>query len=483
MSGSRSRGVHRILEERTDRSAGRVALAIRENGVWKATTYAQLSGKVRGFSSAFASRSIGPGDRVAILSESRPEWAAAFLAAARHGAPVVPLDPKLTLQELRPIVADSEPRVLCASPRHLATARELAPPECVVDLVAHGAGAEREPLEREPALEDCAAIVYTSGTTGRPKGVQLSYKSLHFQADTFERDFALGENDVFVSMLPLNHVFELTCGLLSPLNAGAQVGYVDSLFPHEILDAIRERGATRMLTVPAFLRALHRSVPEGAKLPAFHCGGAPLGRELADAFEKRGVRVYEGYGLTETSPVIATNLPGRSRAGSVGPPLAGTEVRIAEDGEILARGPHVMLGYKGRESPIDAEGWFHTGDLGHVDVDGFLFVTGRKKSLIVLPTGKKVQPEEVESVLATSPLAKEVCVVCSEDAVVAVAVPAPGKDAGAIEEDFAERMRVLAPFKRPSRVVVLDTELPKTTTGKVRRADVLRILDDRGGPR
>jgi len=404
----------------------------------------------------------------------------------------VPLDPKLTLEELRPIVADSAPRVFCASPRHLARARELVPAEAIVDLLAGGAAIEREPREREPALEDCAAIVYTSGTTGRPKGVQLSYRNIVFQADTFQRDFALGEDDVLVSMLPLNHVFELTCGLLSPLNAGAQVGYVDSLFPHEILEAIRERGATRMLTVPAFLRALQRTLGGGAKLPDFHCGGAPLGKEIAEAFEARGVRVFEGYGLTETSPVIATNLPGRHRVGSVGGPLAGTEVRIAEDGEILVRGPHVMIGYRGDEPaidpPIDADGWFRTGDLGHLDADGFLFVTGRKKSLIVLPTGKKVQPEEVESVLAESPLAKEVCVVGADDGVVAVAVPADRRAAretarAAIEDDFAERVRVLAPFKRPSRIVVVEDDLPKTTTGKVRRAEVLRILDPRGGSR
>ena len=477
------RGVHRILEERTERSAGRVALAIRENGRWTETTYAGLSSLVRRFSADLAARGILPGDPVAILSESRPEWAVAFLAAARHGAPVVPLDPKLTATELRAIVADSAPSVLCASPRLLATARELVSPEILVDLSKPAPVLEADPREREPALEDCAAIVYTSGTTGRPKGVRLSYRNLAFQADTFERDFALGEGEVFLSMLPLNHVFELTCGLLSPLNAGAQVAYVDSLFPHEILEAVQARGATRMLTVPAFLRALHRAPAGGTKLPAFHCGGAPLGRELADALLARGVRVFEGYGLTETSPVIATNLPGRSRSGSVGTPLSGTEVRIAEDGEILVRGPHVMLGYKGDERAIDDDGWFGTGDLGHLDADGFLFVTGRKKSLIVLPTGKKVQPEEVEAVLAASPLAKEVCVVGSEEGVVAVAVPVRGKDAAAIEAEFAERVRVLAPFKRPARIVVLETELPKTTTGKVRRAEVLRILRERGQPR
>jgi long-chain acyl-CoA synthetase len=368
-------------------------------------------------------------------------------------------------------------------------------------------------------LGDCAVIAYTSGTTGRPKGVCIRYGSLAFQADTFEREFGIGQEDVFLSMLPLNHMFELTCGLLSVLNAGGQVDYVESIFPHEIAEAARARGATRMLTVPHFLRALQRTVQSqgvasgkerepllGPRFAAFHCGGAPLDPRLAEFVEGLGVRVFEGYGLTETSPVVATNLPGAARPGSVGPPLPGTEVRIArlageEHGEILVRGPHVMLGYHGQDERtrevLDADGWFHTGDLGRIDADGFLFVTGRSKSLIVLASGKKVQPEEVEAVLAASPCVKEVCVLGraadAGEEVQAVVVPSDalgascGRDAdrlrAAIEADFAERGRVLATFKRPVRIHVLAGSLPRTTTGKVRRPDVVRILDGSGTPR
>jgi len=527
-----ARTVHRILEDRAEASGGRVALSIREKGAWREVTYSDLSRQVRSVSGLLVRSAIGGGDRIAVLSESRPEWAIAFLGAVRNGAIVVPLDPKLTVHELAPILADCAPRLLFASNRYVDAALELArvtpslegvvllqedprhPDLTSLANLKHGPGAR----EREPALQDCAVIAYTSGTTGRPKGVRISYGSLAFQADCFERAFDLTEDEVFLSMLPLNHLFELTCGLLSVLNAGGQVAYCESLFPDEIAEAMRDRRATRMLTVPVFLRALRRGLEAkmgsadapaanvlsafGGRFAAFHSGGAPLERGVAEFFDRLGLRVFEGYGLTETSPVIATNLPGQSRIGSVGPPLPRTEVRISEsDGEILVRGPHVMLGYHGQDDltreVIDSDGWFHTGDLGSIDADGFLYVTGRLKSLIVLPTGKKVQPEEVEAVLAASPLVKEVCVLGRDEGsgeeVQAVAVPSEallsrsGNDLEelreAIEADFAERARVLAAFKRPARIRVVSRELPRTTTGKVRRRDLVRILDASEDPR
>ena len=519
-----ARTVHQILEQRAEASGGRVALAIRESGTWRDVTYSDLSLRVRSVSGFLVRSSIGGGDRVAILSESRPEWAIAFLAAVRNGATVVPLDPKLTVHELSPILADSAPRLLFASKRFADSALELArvtPSLAGVVLLQddphhrdlpslaalkHGPGAR----EREPSLGDCAVIAYTSGTTGRPKGVRISYGSLAFQADCFERAFGLREDEVFLSMLPLNHLFELTCGLLSVLNSGGQVAYCETLFPDEIAEAMRERRATRMLTVPVFLRALRRGLESrgadaravlGERFVSIHSGGAPLERGVAEYLERSGLRVYEGYGLTETSPVIATNVPDASRIGSVGLPLPGTDVRIAESGEILVRGPHVMLGYHGQDDftreAIDRDGWFHTGDLGHLDADGFLHVTGRLKSLIVLPSGKKVQPEEVEAVLAASPNVKELCVlgrlgeigeevhvaVIPSDALVRRVGADPEKVREAIEEDFAERARVLAAFKRPARIHVLARELPRTTTGKVRRRDVVRMLDAPEDPR
>ncbi|MGI8806751.1 MAG: AMP-binding protein, partial [Acidimicrobiales bacterium] len=208
-------------------------------------------------------------------------------------------------------------------------------------------------------------------------------------------------------------------------------------------------------------------------------------------FEDLGIGVYQGYGLTEAAPVVSMNSPGRNRAGSVGRPVPGTVVRIGVDGEILVRGPGVMLGYwndvAATHEAVDTEGWLHTGDLGRLDPDGYLFVTGRAKSLIVLDSGKKVQPEEVEAILSQGELFDEVCVVgwrgaSGGELVCAVVVPAlpPMSD----EQAADEVRRLSAPlsgFKRPTIVRVHQGELPKTAKRSLRRAEVVRLLEERAG--
>src|SRR6185436_7693849 len=194
--------------------------------------------------------------------------------------------------------------------------------------------------------------------------------------------------------------------------------FAASILPDDVLAVVRERRATRMLVVPMFLALLAKTLRDrtlrevaGEHLRAIHCGGAALDPALAAVLERGGIDVLVGYGMTEMGPVVATNTRRAKRAGSVGPTLDGVEVRI-EDGEILARGPNLMLGYLGDEcAPLSTgDGWLATGDLGYVDADGFVFVTGRRKELIVLASGCKVRPEHVERVLGSSPLVREVCV-------------------------------------------------------------------------
>ena len=242
----------------------------------------------------------------------------------------------------------------------------------------------------------------------------------------------------------------------------------------------------------ALYAPVHRRL--GGRLRAFYCGGAPLDPEIATFFDRLGIGVYPGYGLTEASPTVSMNSPGHSRAGSVGRPLPGTEVRITADGEILVRGPGVMVGYWDDEAAtreaVDADGWLHTGDLGRLDDDGYLFVTGRSKSLIVLDSGKKVQPEEVETALARSELFAEVCVLGwrgtsasgngrAGEQVCAVVVPAAGvpmSEEAAVDE--VRRLTAgLSGFKRPTVVRVHEGELPKTAKRSLRRAEVAKLLD------
>jgi acyl-CoA synthetase (AMP-forming)/AMP-acid ligase II len=242
---------------------------------------------------------------------------------------------------------------------------------------------------------------------------------------------------------------------------------------------------------------LHRRL--GGGRPTLQCGAAPLDAAVARRFELLGIPVYTGYGLTEAAPTVAMNTPAACRHGSVGRPLPGTEVRIAGDGEIVVRSPGVMIGYWDDEaltgSVLDGAGWLHTGDLGRLDADGFLHVTGRTKSLIVLGSGKKVQPEEVEAALAPSSLLAEACVVGwappadgpgpggEQVCAVVVASPrlrsrcsTPGALTAAATDEVARLAAGLAPYKRPAVVTVLDRALPRTPKRSFRRADVVDLL-------
>ena len=257
---------------------------------------------------------------------------------------------------------------------------------------------------------------------------------------------------------------------------------------------LSDRSCVMLWLVPLVLRLLRRHL-EGAfdvdlgSLQAIYCGGAPLDPEIVTFFDRLGIGVYQGYGLTEAAPVVSMNSPAANRAASVGRSLPGTAVRIDGGGEILVKGPGVMLGYWGDDAAtrdaVDAGGWLHTGDLGRFDDDGYLFVTGRVKSLIVLDSGKKVQPEEVEVVLARGDRFVEVCVVGWRPAggpyggerVCAVVVPVEPMSEDEATEEVRRLSAPLSPFKRPTMVRVHEGPLPRTVKQSLRRAEVARYLD------
>ena len=548
-----------LMQFKSDLYGDRTAFHFYEDRQWKELTYSELAKKVRLLSDYLIERGLERGDRVAILSESRPEWAIAFFAAIRSGAVVVPLDTKLTQAEFVSILTDAAPRLLFASSQMAETvcgAREQLPfveeiilidgkeMQCAsLSLDRVRPVNEQEGRERDP--EETALIVYTSGTTGAPKGVMISFRNLGYQVMNFGCVMTLTSEDILLSMLPLNHLLELTCGLLGVLYAGGSICYCQSLFPQEIAHVMREKKVTAMITVPLFLKMLKAGIEKevgrdglikrrmfqialnvsarvrlrfarrllfseihkkfGGRFRNFITGGAPLEPEVARFFDLLGFPIYQGYGLTETSPVISVNTPEHNRMNSVGRPLPGARVRIlgnaGGEGEIVTAGPHVMKGYYKRsdltDEVIDDEGWFHTGDLGKLDEDGFLYVTGRIKNLIVLGSGKKVNPEEVEVAISRSPMIKEACVVGrlsgsgilrGTEEVCAVVVPADAiiqqfKERTAIQEAIKEEVDRLAlemaNYKRPSKVIVCFEDLPKTSTRKIKRAVVLEWLDSR----
>jgi long-chain acyl-CoA synthetase len=274
--------------------------------------------------------------------------------------------------------------------------------------------------------DDLATIIYTSGTTGESKGVMLSQRNLAMNAVQSLAAFGPEAGDLRVTWLPLSHIFGRTCDLYTWIVQGCEMVLADR--PETTLDQCRHFRPTLLNGVPYFFEKVQRGITDagkaddpsalveafGGRLRACISGGAPLSQSVARFYESRGVKLLEGYGLTETSPVIATCTVEASRIGTVGRPIPGVEVRIADDGEVLTRGPHVMLGYWDR--PADTAeviryGWLHTGDLGELDADGFLRITGRKKELIVTTGGKNIAPAYLEELLTADPLIQQAVII------------------------------------------------------------------------
>ena len=454
---------------------------------WVPVSAADFGFTVRALSLGLNQLGIQPGDRVAILSENRPEWAMADYAIICGGGWSVPIYPTLPPAQIAPLLNDCGARAIFVSTAdQLAKIREMkekcpaleyvisiaAPPPAEPGFLTFAGVVDkgRPTLEMSPGLfeqrasrvqpGDVATIIYTSGTTGEPKGAMLTHGNFVSNVLGSCQVVPITGDAVAMSFLPLSHVFERMLDY-SYLHRKSSIAYAESIErlkdnflevnPHcfgavprvyekvhgrifqkvESGSAIKKKlfaWAVRVGRERVGYEARGEAVPPGlarkAKLAdrlvlgkIRHAlgtrfrfavsGGAPLSRELAEFFLGAGVTIYEGYGLTETSPVICVNGPDAWRLGTVGRPIPGVEVRIAQDGEILTRGPHVMKGYFNKPAAtaeaIDSEGWFHTGDIGHLDPDGFLAITDRKKDLIVLAGGKKAAPQPIENQLKRSP--------------------------------------------------------------------------------
>ena len=373
--------------------------------------------------------------------------------------------------------------------------------------------------------DDVAVILYTSGTTGRSKGAMLSHANILSNIEAAAARFRVGENIHTLSFLPINHVYEQVCGILLPLYAGGTVSFAESikrlgrnlaevrpnfllgvpvvfrLLLNRLRKSIEERPWARRLfsfppTRPLVAARIRKSLGGN---PVFISGGAPLDPEVAQGLSELGIGIYQGYGITETSPVIAFECPQENRLGTVGKPLPGVAVRIDDPneegiGEILVRGPNVMLGYYNNpQATAEAivDGWYRTGDLGRLDADGYLTICGRKKNVIVTPNGKNVYPEEVEIEILKSPFIAEVMVyghkiapTCEEvhaliypdqEALSALAAeqglsyPDEARLENIIRREVNEAGRRLADYKRIRKFTLREDEFPKTTTRKIKR--------------
>jgi long-chain acyl-CoA synthetase len=433
-------------------------------------TYAEIGRRADAATALLVERGVEPGDRVALMLPNGPAFVAAALGTWRLGAILVPLNGLLAPPEVEARLEASTPRVFLQDEGELGIESEPS------------AG----PLERAGA--DPAVILFTSGTSGRPKGAILTHGSLHAAARNAADALDLGPDDVVLGAAPFSHVLGLATGVLSTLLSGSAIAVVRRFEAERTLALMTETGTTILLGVPTMCIALCQAARSAERLPPVriaHVGGAAVPVEVARDFERVfGGEVYEGYGLTELSGIATTYLRGQTpRPGSVGTPLGGTELRIVslggkplpagEVGEVQFRGPSVIPGYwedpQATAETIDSDRWLSTSDLGYVDGDGYLFLVDRKKDLI-LRGGYSVYPREVEEALYAHPDVLEAAVVGIPDEtlgeeVAAVVVARPGASPSADEIQAWTKERVAA-YKYPRRVIFVE-ELPKGPTGKI----------------
>lgn len=542
-----------FLENRTEALENKIALGMKSALGWSELTFRGVGVLSRRLANYLMKNGVDKGDKIAILSESMPEWGAALFASMVSGAISVPLDIKLTEYELNSILNDCQPKFLLVSNAFLETGLRLKKViksiEQVIILDDSGSNHNFASLYNIPdepnrkwrhrAPGKTAFTIYTSGTTGTPKGVEISFRNIMAQVDAIGQCFDLGINDKFLSILPMNHLFELTVGFLTFLSKGATIYYSQSLKPKDVFNIIQEKQITFMIVVPAFLKLLKAGIETeinqlspirkalfhlnyklakfipfysvrkmlfrfihrkfGGKFKGCISGGAPLDISLGKFFERVGIRIFEGYGLSEASPVVSVNTTKDYRLGSVGKALPNVEARIdKQTGELLVRGGSIMKGYHNRPEltaeVIDTEGWLHTGDIAKIDKDGFIFITGRIKSMIVLSGGKKVFPEDIEAVLEPSPKFAEICVFGAkrsggakdgtEDIFVAIVPSQTLLDSTNNDEELNKIIRAevktlsekLSSYKRPSNIIITKELFPRTATRKVKRNEVKKIL-------
>lgn len=486
------------------RSGPQTLAQIREGG-YRVITWRQLYKKTLRFARGLLRLGVQGGDTVAIFSENRPEWVIADLAIQTIGAITVPIHSVFQEKYIRHILNDCGAKVLIASDNHLfeklSHVRDRLPLRAIIYFARNKiVGVDQKKYlyfkdiinkyDKAPQLSAryasaIATIIYTSGTTGMPKGAALTHKNIISNIEAIQRAIPLHPTDRLLSILPLSHVFERTAGCYAPLAAGACIFYGEGARDQRAIprDLARAR-PTILLGVPrVFEKAyekilanklfhlikglpgggaiLSRAIKKrfGSKIRLCVSGGAALDPKIGKFFEAYGLTILEGYGLTETSPVISCNRELAHLFGSCGLPLDNLTVKIADDGEILAKGPSIMRGYyklpEATRNAFTEEGFFKTGDLGSIDARGFIHLTGRKKNIIVLSTGKNVQPEEIETALNASPFISQTMII-GERRKMVTALIAPAwemlRTEGIVEESAAyariqkEVNRILADF-------------------------------------
>ena len=541
------------LEGGVSRWKDKTAIFYRSDGKKEFTrwSYTRLGEECRRIAKGLLVSGLVKGDRVCLWAENQPEWMAVWIGAAIAGLVIVPVDFLASEKECANILSITAARAFFHSDRKQAFADSLSSQGIRVPVrinlksesyASFGISAEGIPLATNIAEQDPVSIVFTSGTTGFAKGVTLSHKAIIANANAAIRQLRALSSDVFINVLPLHHTYPTTCSFISPLTVGAGTIIVEKLVGSVVVDDIRDAGGTFLVAVPLLFDKVMAAIDKGYKalpkivqavLNVFRAlslaeanrgrigfgrfffkfvrrkaglhsirimvaGGGPLSPKTADFFDSFGFNIVHGYGMSENSPLISVNTPWHKRNASVGLPVKYTEVKIIDPneegiGEIAAKSPSIMLGYynnpEATADVITPDGWLLTGDLGYRDKDGFIYINGRQKNLIVSSGGKNIYPEEIENHFKDSRLIAEVLIVGRKEKefggeqVFAVVVPNfenlaidhPGKEGDEafirefVKKEIEQVNRTLVGYKKITDFTIQKEPFEKNAQQKIRR--------------
>ncbi len=550
-----NRDLLEMLEASVNAWRHRVAFRYAVDEKEERLTYGEVNRYANRVGSFLLKEGVKRGDRVMLLGENRPEWPVSYFGILRAGGTAVPVDPSLNEAEVVNIARRAEAKVLLLTEQTLedmpGIMAALSQAGLSTRVVGFGEAMGGDPtypdhigpVRRTAAADDVASLIFTSGTTGTPKGVMLTHRNFASLIAKLAGAFDIGMGDGVLSVLPLHHTFEFSAGFLTPFSRGAEITYIDELTSDRLGEVFETGRVSAMIGVPALWQLLHRKVTQemasrpplveqtlkslmaahgelrnrsdinlgkllfwpvhrkfGGKIKFLVSGGSALPDDVHKAFHQLGFNIIEGYGLTEAAPVLAVSETrvNKRQVGTVGKALPGVELRILEPdnegiGEVLARGPNVMAGYFGDKESTDAvlkAGWLYTGDLGRIDDEGRLYLVGRKKDVIIDANGKNVYPDELEDVYGVHPHIKELSIVGLPDEgggekVACLCVPdnkeRPREEVRRELEEHFRKTSAEMPFYRRVKVLRFwDGELPRTSSRKVKRKVVVEELQAAG---
>ena len=525
-----------LVERQAEAHSDNTALQIERGGEWVRYSYRQVYDVSRQIAFAFWKRGYRKDDKVILISENQPEWGITYLAAIQIGAIVVPIDPQTSRFEVMALADFTEAKAVLASESLFEQLRSISDERQKLDVLnlnqlcapsgAEGVVSSADEIPAEFPIveiqpEATASIIFTMGTTVDPRGAMLSHKGFLANLHAVAQVLPPAETDRVLAILPLYHALGFSCSFLMAIYGGATVTYINTFKPTAILESMRETETTAIIGVPRLYKLLYDAIERyvlktpietdesddsaviehvkkalGGQIRVLISGGAALPRQVYDGFKRFGFTILEGYGMTETAPVLSVNPAEKSKAGSVGPPVNEVEFQIENPdasgiGEIVTKSPSTMAGYyrnPAATQQVLRDGLLYTGDLGYIDDDGYLFITGRKKDVIIASTGKNIYPVELEELYRHSPHISEICVVGLDtpdsfgEEVHTVIVPnCSERDAReevqeSIQKHLQTCARSLPTHQNLQKVHFWKEDLPKTPDGEIDRPRVMTLL-------